>query len=196
VINGIRRQDFWAIASLCDAFQVPKPLSPQLLPFGKSDDDLGELTFEVGLFSVLSVRRGRSVRSVFFPSSSCSCSVSFSIRRGFEFSLGKVSDSPQQRADGPRVPGGQSACSPRTVRYSGSSLEVLFAFSDGPRHRAGQSAVCVRTVRGSRPDGPRGLCRRFAAAGRTVRQSLSALRLGSFPPFLSRASACASRNRS
>jgi hypothetical protein len=23
-------------------------LSPQLLPFGKSDDDLGELTFEVG----------------------------------------------------------------------------------------------------------------------------------------------------
>jgi hypothetical protein len=54
------------IASLCDAFQVPKPLSPQLLPFGNSDDDLGELTFEVGLFSVLSVRGGRSVRSVFF----------------------------------------------------------------------------------------------------------------------------------
>jgi hypothetical protein len=48
---------------LCDAFQVPKPLSLQLLPFGKSDDDLGELTFEVGLFSVLSVWRGRSVRS-------------------------------------------------------------------------------------------------------------------------------------
>jgi hypothetical protein len=30
-------------------------LSPQLLPFGKSDDDLGELTFEVGLFLGLSV---------------------------------------------------------------------------------------------------------------------------------------------
>jgi hypothetical protein len=45
---------------LCDAFQVPKPLSPQLLPFGKSDDDLGELTFEVGLFLVLSVPGGRS----------------------------------------------------------------------------------------------------------------------------------------
>jgi hypothetical protein len=28
----------------------------------KSDDDLGELTFEVGLFSVLSVRRGQSAR--------------------------------------------------------------------------------------------------------------------------------------
>jgi hypothetical protein len=45
---------------LCDAFQVPKPLSPQLQPFGKSDDDLGELTFEVGHFSVLSARGGRS----------------------------------------------------------------------------------------------------------------------------------------
>jgi hypothetical protein len=56
------RQDFWAIASLCDAFQVPRPLSLQLLPFGKSDDDLGELTIEVGLFSVLSVRRRRSAR--------------------------------------------------------------------------------------------------------------------------------------
>jgi hypothetical protein len=42
---------------LCDAFQVPKPLSPQLQPFGKSDDDLGELTFEVEQFSVLSARR-------------------------------------------------------------------------------------------------------------------------------------------
>jgi hypothetical protein len=48
------------MASLCDAFQVPKPLSPQLLPFGKSDDDLEELTFEVGRFSVLSARGGRS----------------------------------------------------------------------------------------------------------------------------------------
>jgi hypothetical protein len=59
---GVRRQDVWAIASLCDAFQVPKPLSPQHQPFGKSDDDLGELTFEVGLFSILSVWRGRSAR--------------------------------------------------------------------------------------------------------------------------------------
>jgi hypothetical protein len=62
VIYGVRRQDFWAIASLCDACQVPKPLSPQLQPFGKSDDDLGELTFGVGLFSVLSVPGGRSAR--------------------------------------------------------------------------------------------------------------------------------------
>jgi hypothetical protein len=52
-------------------------LSPLLQPFGKSDDDLGELTFEVEQFSALSVRRGRSagkwrtirglrVRQVFF----------------------------------------------------------------------------------------------------------------------------------
>jgi hypothetical protein len=120
----------------------------------------------------------------------------FSIRRGFEFSLGKVSDSPQQRADGPRVPGGQSACSPRTVHYSGSSLEVLFAFSEGPRRRAVQSAVCVRTVRGSRPDGPRGPCGRPAPPGRTVLQSLSACSLVRFLPSFFRASACASRNRS
>jgi hypothetical protein len=87
------------------------------------------------------------------------------------------------RADGPRVPGGQSVCSPRTVRYSGSSLEVLFAFSDGPRRKAGRPQ-CVRTVRGSRPDGPRGPCGRSAPPGRTVHQSLSALLLGSIPPFL------------
>jgi hypothetical protein len=88
------------------------------------------------------------------------------------------------RADGPRVPGGQSACSPRTVRYSGSSLVVQFAFSDGPRRRAGRSVVSVRTVRGSRSGGPRGPCGRSAPPGRTVRQSLSALFLGWIPPFL------------
>jgi hypothetical protein len=132
----------------------------------------------------------------FFLCSSCSFSALLLIRRGFEFSLGKVSDSPQQRADGPRVPGGQSACSPRTVRYSGSSLEVLVAISDGPRRRAGQSVVWVRTVRDSRPDGPRGQCGRSAPPGRTVCQSLCALLLGSIPSFLSCSSACASRNRS
>jgi hypothetical protein len=75
------------------------------------------------------------------------------------------------RADSPRVPGGQSASSPRTVRYSGSLLEVLFAFSDSLRQQAGQSAWPVRTVR---------------PPGRTVRQSLAALFLGSIPlSFLS-----------
>jgi hypothetical protein len=74
-------------------------------------------------------------------------------------------------ADSPRVPGGQSACSPRMVRYSGSSLEVLFAFSDGPRRRAERSVVYVRTVHGSRPDGPCGPCGRSVWPVRTVRSS-------------------------
>jgi hypothetical protein len=181
---------------LCDAFQVPKPLSPQLQPFGKSDDDLGELTFEVEQFSALSARRGRSAGGEFIRCSLCSCSPFVSICRDFGFWLDGVSYGPQQRADGPRVPGGQSACSPRTVRFLGSLLLVLCDLMDGPRRRAGPSTVLARTVRGSRPDGPRGQCGRSAPPGRTVRQSLWALLLGSIPPFLSRASACASRNRS
>jgi hypothetical protein len=138
----------------------------------------------------------RSARVLFVGSSSCSCSSFVSIRRGFEFSLGKISDSPQQRADGPRVPGGQSACSPRTVCYSGASLLVLCVLSNGPQRRDRQSAGLVRTVRGIRPDGPRGQCGRSAPPGRTVRQSQCALLLGSIPPLLSCASVCASRNRS
>jgi hypothetical protein len=43
-----------------DAFHVPKLLSQQLLPFGRSGDGLEELTFGVELFLVLSVRRGQS----------------------------------------------------------------------------------------------------------------------------------------
>jgi hypothetical protein len=133
---------------------------------------------------------------VFFACSSCSCLASLSIHFGFELWFELVSDSPQQRADGPRVPGGRSACSPRMVRYPGSSLEVLFAFSDGPRRREGRSAVWVRIVRGSRPDSPCGPCGRSAPPGRTVRQSLSALFFGSILSSFFRASACASRNRS
>jgi hypothetical protein len=126
----------------------------------------------------------QSAPSLFVGCSSCSCSPFVSICRGFGFSLGEVSD-------GPRVPGGRSAGAWRTVRVLPAngplfrpSLEVLFAFSDGLRRRAGRSTVCVRTVRGSRPDGPRGPCGRSAPPGRTVRQSLSALFLGSIPPIL------------
>jgi hypothetical protein len=181
---------------LFDAYHVPKPLSQQLLQFGRSGDGLEVLTFGVELFLVLPQRAdgpreagGRSASVLFVACSSCSCSPSFSIRCVFEFWLGKVSD-------GPRAPGGQSACSLRTVRYSGSLLEVLFAFSDSPRLRAKRSAMRVRTVRGSRPDCPRSLCGQSAPPGRTVRQSLTALFLGSIPPSFFRASACASRNRS
>jgi hypothetical protein len=89
-------------------------------------------------------------------------------------------------ADSPRAPRGRSV-------IRGASLVVLCVLSDGLWCRAGQSAVLVQTVRGSRLDGPRGQCGRSAPPGRTVRQSLCALLFGSIPPFLSRASVCASR---
>jgi hypothetical protein len=92
-------------------------------------------------------------------------------------------------ADSPHAPRGRSV-------ICGVSLVVLCVLSDGLQRRAGQSAVLVRTVRGSRPDDPRGQCGRSAPPGRTVHQSLCALLLGSIPPFLSCAYACASRNRS
>jgi hypothetical protein len=117
---------FGAIASLCDAFQVPKPLSSQLQPFGKSDDDLGELTFEVELFSCF-VRASRTVRVVLAdgPRRACSSGVlrvlaRLSFRSVVVLSFGwtKFRTVRVCWANGPRVPGGQSACSPRTVRYS------------------------------------------------------------------------------
>jgi hypothetical protein len=100
------------------------------------------------------------------------------------------------RADGPRVPGGQSACSPRTVRYSRCVSGGSVAFFGQSAAQAGRSAARVRTVRHTLPDSPRGLCGPSAPPGRTVRQCLAALFLGSIPPCFYRASACASRNRS
>jgi hypothetical protein len=156
---------------LCDAFQVPKSLSPQLQPFGKSDDDLGELTFGVGRFLLCPHLAdgprgpgGRSARLGFVPCSSCSCSPFVSIRHDFGFRLDGVSDGPQQGADGPRVPGGQSACSPRMVRGAGASLLVLCVFNGRSAEWAGRSAVSARTVRGSRSDSPRGSSRTVRTA--------------------------------
>jgi hypothetical protein len=72
-------------------------------------------------------------------------------------------------ADSPRVPGGLSACSPRTVRFSGFATGGSVCFNrqsaaqgrtvrgtgaDSPRQQAGHSAWPVRTVRPSWPDGP------------------------------------------
>jgi hypothetical protein len=112
---------------------------------------------------------GQSATRVFFASSSCSFSPLSLIRRGFEFSLGKVSDGPQQRrgqsagawwtvrvlpANGPLfgvVSGGsvcffrQSAVQVRTVRGLGAN---------SPRQQAGRSAWPVQTVCPSWPDGP------------------------------------------
>jgi hypothetical protein len=189
---------------LCDAFQVPKPLSLQLLPFGKYDDDLGELTFGVGLFSVLSVPSGRSARVWRTVRVISVLRVFFVFLLDFAFdprcfrvlvgrSFGRSACAGQTVRgcldDSPRAPRGRSV-------IRGASLVVLCTLSDGPRRRAGQSAVLVQTVRGSRPDGPRGQCGRSTPPGRMVHQSLCALLLGSIPSFLSCASACASRNRS
>jgi hypothetical protein len=72
-------------------------------------------------------------------------------------------------ADSPRVPGGQSACSPRTVRFSGFATGGSVGFNgrsaalgrtvrgtgaDSPRDPAGQSARPLRTVRPTWPDSP------------------------------------------
>jgi hypothetical protein len=133
---------------------------------------------------------------MFVRCSSCSSSPFVSIRRDFEFWLDEVSDGPQQRADGPRVPGGQSACSPQTVRFSGFASGGSVGFNGQSAAQAGRSAVPVRTVRGTLADGPRGPCGQSASPGRTVRQGLCAFLLGSIPLFPSCASACASRNRS
>jgi hypothetical protein len=100
------------------------------------------------------------------------------------------------RADSPRVPGGQSACSPRTVRYSRCVFGGSVSFFGQSAAQAGRSAARVRTVRDTLPDSPRDLCGQSAPPGRTVRRSLAALFLGSIPPSFFRASACASRNRS
>jgi hypothetical protein len=151
-----------------------------------------------------SVRKARTVRELVADSPRCVCSSRvlhvFAHRClrsvvALSFRWGRFQTARNSGADSPRVPGGQSACSPRTVRYSGLSLEVLFAFSDSPRCRPGRSVVWVWIVRGSRPDGPRGPCGRSAPPSRTVRQSLSALFFGSISSSF-RASACASRNRS
>jgi hypothetical protein len=60
------------------------------------------------------------------------------------------------RPDGSRVPGGQSACSPRTVRFSRFSTGGSVRFNGRSAAQTGQSAARVQTVRGTLPDGPRG----------------------------------------
>jgi hypothetical protein len=88
------------------------------------------------------------------------------------------------RADSPQVPGGQSACSPRTVRYSQCISGGSVAFFGQSAAQAGRSAARVRSVCDTQPDSPRGLCGQSAPPGRTVHQSLAALPFGLIPPFL------------
>jgi hypothetical protein len=175
---------------LFDAYHVPKLLPQQLLLFGRSGDGLGVLTFGVEQFSVLFVPRGRSARArrTVHAHSVRRVLARLRFRSVVFLSFGWASFRTvcMYRADSPRLPGGQSACSPQTVRYSGSLLEVLVAFSDGPRLKAERSAARVRTVRDKLPDSPRGLCGQSAPPGRTFRQCLAALFFHSIPSsFLS-----------
>jgi hypothetical protein len=188
---------------LFDAYHVPKPLSQQLLPFGISVMDWRSCPSGSSSFLLCPCLAdgprgpsGRSTPCVFVACSSCSCSFLFSIRRGFKFWLARFRMVRVNRADSPRVPRGQSACSPRTVRYSWCVSGGSVAFFGQSASQAGWSAARVRTVRDNLPDSPRGLCGQSAPPGRTIRQSLTALFLGSIPPSFLRASACASKNRS
>jgi hypothetical protein len=154
---------------LCDAFQVPKPLSPQLQLFGKSDDDLGELTFEIGLF-FCSVRASRTVRGVQAdgPRRTSSSGVlrvlaRLSFRSVVFLSFGWTKF-PTVRSSG-RTVRGCLADNPRAPRgrsiFRGLLLVVLLVLTDSPRPRpdgplylCGQSAVHWRTVRVARADSP------------------------------------------
>jgi hypothetical protein len=139
-------------------------LSPQLLPFVKSDDVLGELTFEVvQLFC--SVRVGRTVRGVSADGSRGYClsgvlrvfaRLSFRSVVVLSFGWAMFRTVRMYRADGPRVPGGQSACSPRMVHFSRFATRGSARFNGRSAAQAGQSAARVQTVRGTLPNGPRG----------------------------------------
>jgi hypothetical protein len=198
MFKRVRRQNFWGIASLFDAQLVPKPLSQQLLPFGRSGDGLEELTFGVEQFSALSMPRGRSawtwrtVRTVH-------------VRRVFfVFLLGFAFDPRCFRVLVGRS-FGRSACAGRTVRgcladsphaprgwfvIRGASLEVLLPFSDSPRLRLDgpwqgcrQSAIPCQTVCAAFADSPPRL------AGQSTRAWLPRFLVRFLPPsfVLSRA---------
>jgi hypothetical protein len=165
VIWGVRRQKFWGIAALFDAYHVPKPLSLQLLPFGRSGDVVEELTRRVELFLLLSVRRRQSVcawRTVreapVQPSSSRVRRVPACFRFGSGFFLGFCCS---RFADGPSFSSGRS----------GPGANVLLVLADSPFFPVIPWWLCwlLRTVRGSWPDRPRGPCGLSAAPGRTVR---------------------------
>jgi hypothetical protein len=149
------------MASLVDAFHVPKLLSQQLLPFGRSGDGLERLTFKVEQFSALSARRGRSAglwRTV----------RDLAVRRGVLRVLARL------HFRSVLVLSFGWKCF-RTVRSSGQTVRGCLA--DSPRAPRRRSVIrgrlwrfCLlfRTVRGSRPDGPWCGCGQSAAAGRTV----------------------------
>jgi hypothetical protein len=152
---------------LVEAFHVPKLLSQQLLPFGRSGDGLGVLTFGVEQFSAPSMPRRRPawtwqtaravrVRRVFFvfflvfvfdPSW-----FQVLVGQGFRRSVcsgrtvrGCLADSPLFAVRLWRF-----CCLFRTIRGSGQTVRGKGA--DSPRYPAGQSPRPLRTVLPAWPD--------------------------------------------
>jgi hypothetical protein len=177
---------------LRDAFQVPKPLSLKLLPFGKSYDDFGELSFGVVRFllclHLADGPRGPGGQSA--PSQFVAVFFVFLLRFGlirfcFRFCCSRFADGPSfssrrsvARADGPPGLRGLSV-------FLGSVLEVLFALTDGlrlrtdsPRLGCGQSVVPCRTVGTAIADSPPCL------AGRSARGCQLCFLVRFLPPFL------------
>jgi hypothetical protein len=160
---------------LVDAFHVPKLLSQPLLPFGRSGDGLGVLTFGVEQFSVLFVPGGRSTRAwrTVRAHSVLRVLARLRFRSVLVSSFGwkwfrTVRNSGRTvrgcLADSLRAPRGRSV-------FRGSLLEVLLALTesprpmlDGPSYQCGQSAVHWRTVRVARADSPPLLAGRSARA--------------------------------
>jgi hypothetical protein len=112
-----------------------------------------------------SVRVGRTVRRVSAdgPRGCCSSGVlrvlarlSFRSVVSLSFGWAKFRTVRVYRADGPRVRGGQSACSLRTVCFSRFATGGSIRFNGRSAAQAGQSAARVRTVHGTLSDGPRG----------------------------------------
>jgi hypothetical protein len=143
---------------------------------------LEELTFGVELFLPLSVRRGQSACVWWTVCGHSVRRVHARLRFRSGFVLGFCCS---WFADGPSFSSGRSgsrADGPPGLRrwsvFLGTFLVVLLALTDCPRLLAGLSTTPGRTVRMAFADSP-------PLPGRTIRLCLTALLLGSFPPFFS-----------
>jgi hypothetical protein len=150
-------------------------MSQQLIPFGRSGDGLGVLTFGVEQFSLF-VPGGRSARAWRTVREHSVLRVFFVFFPDFAFDPFWFQDLVGSGFGQSAAAGGRSAGAWRTVRMlpadgplfrvvSGGSVcffgqsvgqgrTVRGVGADSPRQQAGRSAWPVRTVRPSWPDGP------------------------------------------